>query len=40
MEQKTFSVFLTQVHGADGTLKHSSMRKNLTTDTASGYTNR
>lgn len=34
------SHFLTQVHDKKGTLKHQSFRHNLTTDTASGYTNR
>lgn len=37
---KTYSVFLSQVHGADGQLKQTSVRHNLTTDTATGYTNR
>lgn len=37
----TFSHFLSEVHGPDGKLKHrSKWRHNLTTDTASGYTNR
>ncbi len=40
MSENTYSVFLSQVHGADGKLKHSSIRHNLTTDTATGYTNR
>ena len=40
MEQKTYSVFLSQVHGADGKLKYQGIRTNLTTDTAVGYTNR
>jgi hypothetical protein len=36
-----FSHFLSEVHGADGKLKHrSALRHNLTTDTATGYTNR
>lgn len=39
--QRTFSHFLSEVHGADGKLKHQSThRHNLTTDTAVGYTNR
>jgi hypothetical protein len=41
MVQNTFSHFLSQVHRPDGTLKYQSrMRHNLTTDTATGYTNR
>jgi hypothetical protein len=39
-ENKTYSTFMTQVHGADGKLKHHSMRRNLTTDAAVGFTNR
>lgn len=39
--QKTFSHFMSEVRDRDGVLKHlSEMRHNLTTDTASGYTNR
>lgn len=38
--QNTYSVFLSQVHNSKGELRHQSIRKNLTTDTASGYTNR
>jgi hypothetical protein len=39
--QNTFSHFLSEVHGADGQLKwRSEHRHNLTTDTATGYTNR
>lgn len=34
------SHFLTQVHDKNGKLKYSAFRHNLTTDTASGYTNR
>lgn len=37
---KTESHFLTEVRGADGKLKYRGFRHNLTTDTASGYTNR
>lgn len=41
MSRLTYSHFLSQVHGPDGKLKHQSkFRHNLTTDTASGYTNR
>ena len=37
----SFSCFLSQVHDKNGLLKHkTSHRHNLTTDTASGYTNR
>ncbi len=34
------SVFLTQIHSADGKLKDVSIHHNLTTDAATGYTNR
>jgi hypothetical protein len=34
------SHFLTEVHDCEGRLKHRAHRHNLTTDTASGYTNR
>lgn len=38
---ETCSHFLSEIHGRDGTLKmRSVLRHNLTTDTASGYTNR
>lgn len=40
MSENTYSVFLSQIHGADGKLKNAYVRHNLTTDTASGYTNR
>lgn len=39
-EPRVHSWFLTEIHGADGNLKFRNEKLNLTTDTASGYTNR